>query len=104
MAEPSPTSRRGSRGLRILLWAIAFVLMALIARHQRRTGPTYPLGVDYALAGASFHAELIRTGETDGPAVVQIPTPPEGWTATLHWRRYPTTDASLALAGFRSLE
>jgi hypothetical protein len=75
-----------------VLWVIAFVLMALIARHQRRTGPTYPLGVDYALADTSFHAELVRSGETDGPALVQIPAPPESWSATLHWRRYPTTD------------
>jgi hypothetical protein len=93
MIEPPPASRRGSRRLRILLWAIAFVLMALIARHQRRTGPTYPLGVDYVLAGASFQAELVRTGETDEAARVEIPTPPSGWTATLQWRRYPTDDA-----------
>lgn len=93
MTDAPPAPHRGSRGLRILLWGIAFVLMALVARHQRRTGPTYPLGVDYALAGRAVHAELVRTGVTDGPAVVEIPAPGEGWTATLNWRRYPTKDA-----------
>ena len=97
MTEPSPTARRGSRRLRITLWVVAFLLMALIARHQRRTGPTYPLGVDATLGGTALHAQLVRSGETTGPAIVEIPAPPTGWTATLNWRRYPTSDAHTAV-------
>lgn len=98
MTHPTPSLQRGSRRLRIVLWVIAFVLMALIARHQRRTGPTYPLGVDFEAGGASLHAELVRSGETDEPAVVEIPALPEGWTATLKWQRYPTDEAHTAVA------
>ena len=90
MAEEKRSPRRRLTG--VVLWIVAFVLMALVARHQRRTGPTYPLGVDYALGDASVHAELVRSGETDEAARVRVPPPPDGWAATLRWRRYPTED------------
>lgn len=98
MTDPTPNDRPGSLLLRIALWVIAIVLMLLVARHQQRTGPTWPLGVDFALDGTSFHAELVRSGETDEPAVVELPALPPGWTATLSWRRFPTDEESTVVA------
>jgi len=88
----APPLQRGSRKLRIILWIVAFLLMAGVARHQRRTGPTYPLDVEYGLGTSTFATDLVRSGTTGEDALGEIPAPPSGWTATLCWRRYPTAD------------
>jgi hypothetical protein len=46
--------------------------------------------VSYTLGDREFSARLVRSSYTDTNAVVELPSLPNGWTATLHWRRYPT--------------
>lgn len=84
------TSGRPSRKVGALLWIIAFLLMATAAVYQRMTGPTNPKRVAYDLGGETVKAKLLRSGTTNEDAQVEVPLPPEGWTADLAWKRYPT--------------
>jgi hypothetical protein len=43
------------------LWAVAAVLTLLLARHQRVTGPTYPLDGRATIGSTSFSYRLERT-------------------------------------------
>jgi hypothetical protein len=75
-----------------LLWILAFLAMAFAGRHQRHSGPTYPLSGEYELAGELHPYQLIRSGETDEGALVELDSWGSELGAELHWRRYPTRD------------
>ena len=69
------TERRHSRGLGVLLWVIAVILMLATAVYQRRTGPTYPYRGEVTVSGESYAYRLLRSQETTGPARIVVPRP-----------------------------
>jgi hypothetical protein len=88
MAEERERSRAGAA-----LWLIATLLMLLAAAYQRRTGPTYPVRGEVETAAGTVRYELPRTGETTGAVRLALPRPDPEATASLSYRRYPTTES-----------
>ncbi len=76
----------------LLLWSLAFVITAGAAVYQRLTGPTHPLRVTYRVGDQDVKARLVRSGDTTHAARVEIPATDSVLEATLHARRYPTSD------------
>ena len=95
------TEQRSGRGKGVLLWVLAFVMMAAAYYYQRATGPTYPLKGRITVDGESHRYRLVRSQETDPDpskgALVQLPSPAGKVTGTLHWRNYPTEDPFQAM-------
>jgi hypothetical protein len=99
MAAPKPALWK-----QILLWVVAFLLMAAAAVYQRATGPTHPKQVRFTVAGVQHKARLIRSDwseRTNDAARVVIPDPGAGLArAALSWRRFkmdePFTEVPLA--------
>lgn len=89
------SSPRHPLWLRATLWVAAVILMLAAVVYQRETGPTYPHKGSFALGGAEHSYALVRSDwseRTNDAAVVRIPDPGAGATATLHWKRYRTQD------------
>jgi len=72
----------------IVLWIAAFVFTLSVARHQRATGPTYPISGKSSVGGTEFKYVIERThgGAGDHPVVLNIDDDLVG--GTVHWRRY----------------
>ena len=99
--------RASRRWTSVLLWVLAFLIMAGSAVYQRKTGPTYPLRGEFTVAVSTRAYKLIRSSDSDATspgAEVVIPDPGEGYRAELHWRRYRATDDFTVLAMERRLE
>lgn len=98
-ATPAPKERRERRFPRtpvwkaIVLWVMAFLLMASAAVYQRMTGPTYPKRGSFEIAGETFSYRLVRSHETTAGARVAIPDPGGPATAVVYYKRYKTDDA-----------
>ncbi len=90
--------RLASKKANVFLWVIAFLITAVAVLYQRATGPTYPMRGSYEMAGAEegtmqkWKYGLVTSDYTDKDALVVLPSPPSGVTATLLWRRYPTKE------------
>jgi len=84
---------RDGKVLGLVLWIVATAIMLLAARHQRTTGPTYPL--DLAIEIENLEGELVlpRSGTTDAPATIEWPGRVVVSDLWVEWRRYPTNDA-----------
>lgn len=86
-AARPPAPRRS-----VWLWLLAFLLMLGAAAFQRLTGPTHSERGRLELAGQSLRYRLPRSGTTPEDRRVEIPAPGTGASATLRFRRYPSTD------------
>ncbi|MBD3219951.1 hypothetical protein GF314_01805 [bacterium] len=75
----------------VLLWVLAVLVTVGSAVWQRMTGPTYPLGVDVAVAGHEVTGDLLRSATIDEnvPVRLEAPGPVDGEVA---WRRWPTDE------------
>ena len=85
-------------GRSVLLWIVAFLMMASAGYYQRRTGPTHPLrgAVEIGL-GESLRYSLVRSGTTGEDAIVDLPR--QGvLRASLRYRRLGVDEP------FRSVE
>lgn len=70
------------------LWIVAFLLTVAIARFQRMTGPSYPVGDKVTLSGQELQYSFARShnGETDHPVEIEInDLSAEGF---LIWKRF----------------
>lgn len=92
---------RHGRPLGILLWVLATVIMLAAARHQRTTGPTYPLDLRIEVDGLEGELVLPRSGTTDAPAAIVWPNRVVVSDLWVEWRRYPS-DAAFARLDFAS--
>ena len=79
------------RGRGVLLWVLAFLLMAGAGVYQRYTGPTYELRGSYSVGGEDIGYRLVRSAYSTGDTVVSVEAP-AGVTGDLVYRRYPTDD------------
>lgn len=75
----------------IVLWIIAFLLMAVMAVWQRSTGPTYPVRGTLELKGEKIKYRLLRSSNTGQDAVVDIKVP-EGIYANFRYKRFKSFD------------
>jgi hypothetical protein len=97
-ARDSAGQRRGGKRREVVLWIVALVLMVGAAGYQRHTGPSYPAGGDFVVAGQSYRYRLVRNELTSRDARVPVPDPGTGVTGTLRYRRYRTDDDFAAVA------
>lgn len=81
----------------VLLWTLAFLLMAAAAIHQRRTGPTHPKRGEFSWNGQVHTYRLLRSQERPAGATIQVPDPGGSVRGELVTRRYPTQDPWTAL-------
>ncbi len=80
-----------SRGRRVTLWVLAFLVMAAAVVYQRRTGPTYPARGSVSIAGKALDFRLLRSQVTTAEAPVELAAP-VGVDGTLRWRRLRSDD------------
>lgn len=81
----------------LLLWILAFLMMASAAIYQRLSGPTNPKRGAVQVAGQELRYRLLRSQETTEGARITVPDPGKGVTASLVYRRFPTTESWTAL-------
>ncbi|MFH1843096.1 MAG: hypothetical protein ABIF77_07785 [bacterium] len=76
-------------------WALAVVMMLLLAVWQRLSGPTHPLRFDEQIADFQVSGSLLRTHSTSAPMPVAINVNAGGEpvSGTLVWRRYPSGES-----------
>jgi hypothetical protein len=85
--------RRTPMWLRVVIWLLAFLMMASAVIYQRLTGPTHPKRGTFDSAGESHRYRLIRSENTTTAARVRVPAADGVEEASVLWRRYPTEDA-----------
>jgi len=96
MSEPTERGT-GGRARGVLLWVLAFLLMAGSAVYQRMTGPTHPLRGSFEVAGQEYSYRLTRSGWSYADEPVRIPDPDEGVVGTLYYKRFKTDDSLTAV-------
>lgn len=92
-SNSASSSGRSRLWLSPLLWALAVLVTLAAAVFQRVTGPTYPIGGEVQIAGASYRYELPRTQDTGNDAPVWMTIPDSQVQGFLRWRRLGTDDA-----------
>jgi hypothetical protein len=80
------------RAKSILLWILAFLLMASAAVYQRMTGPTYPKSGKIEVNGETIKYKLIRTWEGSTDAEITITVTNEDTKGKYRFRRYKSHD------------
>ncbi len=75
------------------LWLVAIVLTLFLARHQRVTGPTYPVSGRATLGASTFAWELKRTHAGDGGQRVEVKPGLADATGVVEYRRHESADA-----------
>ncbi|TFH01210.1 MAG: hypothetical protein E4H13_05535 [Calditrichales bacterium] len=75
-----------------ILVVVALVITISAAIYQKKTGPTYEVGVDLNWHGVNISGELTRThgGEGDQPLVINVPD--SSMYATIIYKRYNTNN------------
>ena len=96
MSEPTDRGT-GGRARGVLLWVLAFLLMAGAAVYQRLTGPTHPLRGSFEVAGQEYSYRLTRSGWSYADEPVRIPNPGGGVVGTLYYKRFKTDDSLTAV-------
>lgn len=82
----------------IILWVVAVFLALAAMIYQRGTGPTYPYKGALDHAGVEYKYKLIRTHETTGGAMVEMPyIEGANYSAALNYKRYQTQDSLTVL-------
>jgi hypothetical protein len=76
----------------LVLWILAVLVMVLAANFQDRTGPTKEFKGHFQGAGEAFEFELVRSGNTDAGALVEVPDPGGSLSGEVFYKRYPTND------------
>ncbi len=77
-----------------LLWLLAIFLMFASVIYQRATGPTQPFTGKLSLDETKYRYKLLRTHETTEGAKIELPnTDVSDFSASLHYKRYQTTDS-----------
>jgi len=75
-----------------ILWVIAIIFTVGIAIYQRTTGPTYPAHGTVTFVGQEISYKLLRSANSDAPAIIRLANIPEGITAKLNYRRFKTDE------------
>lgn len=76
----------------ILLWILAFFLMAASAVYQRSTGPTYPKKGSVTLNNQEVKYKLLRTWEGETEAAIKIEVADNSITGVYRFKKYKSHD------------
>lgn len=76
----------------IMLWVLAFILMASLAIYQRVTGPTYAVTGTVEINGAEIDYELPRSHGGDGGELISIAAKDFSISGTIKYKRYKSHD------------
>lgn len=76
----------------ILLWVLAFVIMAAMAVFTRLTGPTKPVRGKVELQEQEIKYKLPRSTDTDGKKLIKIDVKNENIEGRIRYRRYKSHD------------
>jgi hypothetical protein len=82
----------------IILWVVAVIFTLGIAVYQRATGPTYPVSGTIAINNQEIDYKLLRSANSDAPAIIKLEEIPQGVDATLQYRRYKTDESMQEVA------
>ena len=74
-------------------WILAIVITLVLSVYQRMTGPTYPKKVTVEVNGEQYKIKLPRSGVQQDEVITLKDVPQTQGNMTLHYRRYPTSDA-----------
>ena len=74
-------------------WILAIVITLVLSVYQRMTGPTYPKKVTVEVNGGQYKIKLPRSGVQQDEVITLKDVPQTQGNMTLHYRRYPTSDA-----------
>ena len=74
-------------------WILAIVITLVLSVYQRMTGPTYPKKVTVEVNGEQYKIKLPRSGVQQDEVITLKDVPQTQGDMTLHYRRYPTSDA-----------
>ncbi len=77
---------------KLIFWTLAVVLTLSAAVYQRMTGPTYPKKVKVTIENVEIKGKFLRSGNTGENAIIVLSNIPENVSATLFYKRYPTTE------------
>lgn len=73
-----------------LVWCIAIILTLASVVYQRKTGPTYPMRIEYDAQDQHHKIKLDRTHSTTSDQLIRIPVP-EGFRGEIVWKEHPST-------------
>jgi len=76
----------------VLLWILAFILMAAFAIYQRMTGPTYPVHGKVSVNKEEIEYTLPRTHEGDGNEIIKIIAKDKSVFGYMFSKRYKSFD------------
>lgn len=77
---------------KILLWLIAFVITAVSAVYQRRTGPTYPIEGKISIGDNIIPFSLLRSETVDKDASVNLSVADSAISGYVRFRRFKSDD------------
>lgn len=76
----------------ILLWILAFILMAGIGIYQRMTGPTYPVRGKVEINGKEIKFKLPRSHDGSGKELIAVNVPSENLVGYIKLKRFKSHD------------
>lgn len=77
---------------RTFFWILAVAITLTAAIYQRLTGPTYPKRVAVKIDNVDVKCKLLRSNNTGENAPIVLKNVPDGVTAALFYKRYPTNE------------
>lgn len=86
----------------ILLWVIAFILMAIVAIYQRVSGPTNPIRGSINYENTELRYKFLRSNNTGEDAKIYIISPNKEINAFAEYKRYKSYDSISTLQLTRS--
>ncbi|MHC1704539.1 MAG: hypothetical protein AB9846_11575 [Tenuifilaceae bacterium] len=78
-------------------WFFAVVITLSAMVYQRMTGPTHSKRVKYEINSIAQSTSFPRSGDSGTDCNIELNELPEGWEATLNYRRYPTNEEWIQL-------
>lgn len=74
------------------IWILGLIIIFSAAKYQRATGPTYPYRTSLEINDTKYDLELVRSGFTSHDETIFLPITDEAVTATISYKRYPTSE------------
>jgi len=78
-------------------WFFAVVITLAAMVYQRITGPTHAKLVKFEINGNIERNSFPRSGDSGTDCKIELSDIPEGWEATLNYRRYPANEEWIQL-------
>ena len=77
---------------KLIFWTLAVAITLSAAVYQRTTGPTYPKRIKVTIENVEIKGKLLRSNNTGENAPIVLSNIPENVSATLFYKRFPTSE------------